>query len=250
MFKWFVDLFFDVEEEIIEEHPEKPISTQKMKSIKPIVKNVDTTLKSVDRPKSTEVIEIIKEEKKSIFINDVVSKRVDIPALNKIPEINKPEINKKDYTFTPIISPIFGIDDKYQPQKTIQSDIRPLAPNTSALGTVISPIYGSIINDNRPLVIKGQLIEKDIINLSLAEMLSDIDAEKCDKIEDSVWENGNEIIDDPDNRQVAMEETNKKVETQVSVEKYGVNNDNESDLLIEEKRFEIEKQPSLFDYME
>ena len=244
MFKWFVDLFFDVEEEIIEEHPEKPSSNQNTKSIKPVVKEVDNTFESVTKPKP-EVVEIFKEEKKSIFIDDVVQKRVDIPVLNKVTEINK-----KDYTFTPIISPIFGIDDKYQPRKASQDEVRPLMPNTSALGTVISPIYGSAINEHKPIIFKGQLTDEDIIDISLAEMLSDQFTGTIDKVESSAWENDIDPIDDHDLSQVNNKEFTSEIETHGNVAEYITSNDDESDLLVEEKRFEIEKQPSLFDYME
>jgi len=243
MFKWFVDLFFDVEEEIIEEHPEKPSVNQNTKSIKPVGKEVNNTLERVTKPKP-EVVPIVKEEKKSIFIDDVIQKRVDIPVLNKVNETIK-----KDYTFTPIISPIFGIDDKYQPHKASQDEVRPLTPNTSALGTVISPIYGSAINEQKPLSFKGQLSEEDIIDISLAEMLSDQSTETITPVENSAWENVTDVLDDQVLTQINNEKPSMETESGNDVIENIINND-ESALLLEEKQFEIEKQPSLFDYME
>ncbi|MEA5017786.1 MAG: hypothetical protein VB009_03595 [Erysipelotrichaceae bacterium] len=259
MLRWFIDLFFDVEEEIIEEHKEeeveKPVAEELSKKvlIEPEKLNVKSEVKKEDSI-SDQDISIKKEEKKRIFIDDVKATK------NEQPSIEYVGYEDKDYQFTPIISPMFGVDEKHQPKKTEYKPSVNAIKNTSAIGTIISPIYGLDIQSkiSKVSVIDDQQIP--IVNIDLAEMIKDDFDEGISEIDDqAITENLynkdqeiiNEVIETISNSEIKTktipeEEVSSKTKDETAQQ------DKKSVLhksdLSEEEKFEVDNQPSLFDF--
>lgn len=250
MLKWFVDLFFEVEEEIIEEHQEKQIEKPvarpvKEVAIKPTVQEVE-----VNQPKQVEVIakeeNVKKEEKKSIFINDVATTRHDTVLLEK-----PKEDNNDSYEFTPIISPIFGVDEKHQPKKAQKPIKKPFVESSSAIGTIISPIYGLEIQRSQFSSSYNLADEDPKINIDLEDMIEtsfnedEVVQEESSEIEKEIL-----VEDNEEDESVAITEDDVVLEIEDN-EEY-TNNSKQSSInteVSEEEKFMEDQQPNLFDYM-
>lgn len=252
MLRWFIDLFFDVEEEIIEEHKEeeveKPVTEELSKKvlIEPENLNVKSETKKEDNLPDQDV-SIKKEEKKRIFIDDVKVTR------NEQPSIEYMEYEDKDYQFTPIISPMFGVDEKHQPKKTEYKPSVNTIKNTSAIGTIISPIYGLDIQSkiSKVSVIDDQQIP--IVNIDLAEMIKDdfddqVINENLVNIDQEI---NNEAIETISYSEIKtktvleVEVNNKTIDETLQQDKKNVLHKSD---LSEEEKFEVDNQPSLFDF--
>lgn len=252
MLKWFVDLFFEVEEEIIEEHQEKQIEKPVVRPVKEVA--IKPTAQAIEDnpPKQIEVIakedNIKKEDKKSIFINDVATTRHDTVLLEK-----PKEDNNDAYEFTPIISPIFGVDEKHQPKKAQKPIKKPFVESSSAIGTIISPIYGLEIQRS-PFSSSYNLTDEDPkINIDLQEMIevsfdeNDIINEESSEIAENNFEEETEELEDVS---VDITEDDVVLEIEDNEDLGIVSKPTNIDLEVsEEEKFMEEQQPNLFDYM-
>jgi len=153
--KKITELFVETEETVIEETPvpvkEEIIVEEKIPSEKKI--DVIET-ETVTEEKS-------KENKKSIFIHDVVPTKKVTEESNEMPV----------YEMKTIISPIFGIDEKSQITKPKPVVTRSVIHNSSALGTILSPIYGLDIGNQTPIVHANYVDEDEITNIPLDDMI-------------------------------------------------------------------------------
>ncbi|MEA5026254.1 hypothetical protein SDC9_116902 [bioreactor metagenome] len=230
MLKWFMDLFFDVEEEVIEEHHEN--ETPVKETSRPI-KRIDID-KPVEKNKPAPMEAIVaKEEKRSIFIDDVAPKRQDIPTLSK------PSVKENNYDFTPIISPMFGVDEKHQPQRAPVPEIKPEVKNNSALGTIISPIYGMELRTQTSVAGKMTSLDEPVVNIDLKDMLDTAFAGEAPEQDLTKVYSPQTVDYEPDPDTVIKKPT--AAAESLFDQTLPVN---------EEDIFEEEKQPSLFDYLE
>lgn len=170
VFKKLVGFLFEEEEEIEDEGELEEISfrepTMKRKQVrmeeaselkhastyeKPRVETVvkkpivqPTPVETVPEKKFT-TIEISEEQPKK---NAVRSTRA--MQSNRAVKRNEP-LKQQEYTFTPVISPIFGMDETSEPKhaKKNQENVPQIrktisiAPKKNPLGTVLSPMYGA-----------------------------------------------------------------------------------------------------------
>ncbi len=246
MLKWFVDLFFEVEEEIIEKKKKKQTEKPVVRPVKEVAVKPITQAVEVNQPKQVEVIadeeNTKKEEKKSIFINDVATKRHDTVLLEK-----PKEDNNDSYEFTPIISPIFGVDEKHQPKKAQKPIKKAFVESSSAIGTIISPIYGLEIQRSQFSSSYNLTDEDPKINIDLEDMI-EISIDE-DMIEHEVSSAIEEENDDED-IQVAITEDDVVLEIEDNEDLDIVSKPTNIDIEVsEEEKFMEEQQPNLFDYM-
>ncbi|MDD2591677.1 MAG: hypothetical protein PHG99_03110 [Erysipelotrichaceae bacterium] len=257
MLKWFVDLFFETEEVIVEEHDEKiqpkpttPKDSQSMLDKTSSVKQESKPTESEEKVEGIIIKEPTKEEKRSIFINESTDSETNKDEIIK--EIIKEEFKvfDDDYQFTPIISPIFGVDEKHQPQKAKKTTIKPIIDNTSAIGTIISPIYGLEIQRSPFFIRSKELTTNDPdINIDLQQMvieegsttsMTEMNLESDDQEEMETFIEESEVIDHG-------EQTN--IDLGVNDKNEIKNSKNEKKDVSEEEKFLEDQQPSLFDYL-
>jgi hypothetical protein len=180
MLKKLRSLLFDVE--IVEEEPEE-------KDLNIPVFKKEETISELDKPK-TEVV-----DNGLIFI-DVEPKEIN-PVVGK-------ESNPSDvYEFKPVISPMFGVDERsvQNLRPTLAPNIESTTRRNSLLKTVISPIYGDIEERHEvvmePMEKAEPKVEVIAENMSLNELIHDqdeinpIDIENNQKSEEEAVEQFN-----------------------------------------------------------
>lgn len=169
VFKKLVGFLFEEEEEIEDEGELEEISfhekaakrnqtrmeeARELKHAPTVEKaRVETVEKSVSaapvepevKEKKFTTIEISEEQPKAATIR---SNR----SMQKTRSTKRSEpLKQPEFTFTPVISPIFGMDETTEPKhaKKMQENVPPLrntisvAPKKNPLGTVLSPMYGA-----------------------------------------------------------------------------------------------------------
>ncbi len=215
MWKKLTDLLFEEDDVMDEEEIEETVVKKPVKQSKTIKKTETVVEKPiVSETKVVETVvkeEIVEEKPKSlgIVIDELQEiKPVEQKTVEKIkprvvdtnrptnlvkptqrPRVipsNKPE-GKYNYEFTPVISPIFGINEKDVDAVIPTNPNKKKTITDSRIGTVISPMYG-IDRDNEPDSIFGKVspkvntvsekeAEEELVNFSLDDILAKRDNE-------------------------------------------------------------------------
>lgn len=157
--KKFMDLLFEEEEVIEEETIEEPVIIKKPKPVKKTDEKIavetpkvvrQTTKQNIQPPKNMEdILADIKPETHKISMDiDDLSGVIDKKIPAKVQRKPKPK-NLDTYDFTPVISPIFGVDEQdkklVMPTKPTKK-VRPKDQNG-----VISPIFGYDLSETEDL---------------------------------------------------------------------------------------------------
>lgn len=153
-----VGLFFEENDAVMVDDELEDISfaDEVVVSKKPSVKakeeyNKQEEHKSVDvNVHKQSFVEPLKETPSTNFINvDVVEEKTNIKKEVPTRTTKRPvttsviKEEKKDYEFSPVISPIFGSKEDDEKHKgTTKSQVRPQKKHVNPLGTVISPYFG------------------------------------------------------------------------------------------------------------
>ena len=215
MWKKLTDLLFEEDDVIDEEEFEETVVKKSVKQSKP-VKKTETIIEKpvVTETKVVEPVvkeEVVEEKPKplGIVIDELQAVK---PIEQSIPEQAKPRIvetkrptnlskpiqrprvipnnkqeGKYNYEFTPVISPIFGINEKDVDAVIPTNPNKKKTITDSKIGTVISPMYG-IDRDNEPDSIFGKVspkvntvsekeAEDELVNFSLDDILAKRDSE-------------------------------------------------------------------------
>lgn len=180
----------------VEETAQIPVQPEPVSEIPPV-----PTTPVEPEPVKTSSVFLDNEPKKSTMINldDEDSKPVEKkPAIK--PEVKREEVKpSKEYRFNPVISPIFGIDEKdMDAVKTTTSKLteKEKAKFEKNVTPILSPMYGiavekpvkpaikveepvavAAVKKNEPVTIPSPTVEDEIPEFSLDDILSTRDQE-------------------------------------------------------------------------
>ena len=180
----------------VEETAQIPVQPEPVSEIPPV-----PTTPVEPEPVKTSSVFLDNEPKKSTMINldDEDSKPVEKkPAIK--PEVKREEVKpSKEYRFNPVISPIFGIDEKdMDAVKTTTSKLteKEKAKFEKNVTPILSPMYGiaiekpvkpvvkveesvvtATVKKNEPVTIPSPTVEDEIPEFSLDDILSTRDQE-------------------------------------------------------------------------
>ena len=180
----------------VEETAQIPVQPEPVSEIPPV-----PTTPVETEPVKTSSVFLDNEPKKSTMINldDEDSKPVEKkPAIK--PEVKREEVKpSKEYRFNPVISPIFGIDEKdMDAVKTTTSKLteKEKAKFEKNVTPILSPMYGiavekpvkpaikveepvavAAVKKNEPVTIPSPTVEDEIPEFSLDDILSTRDQE-------------------------------------------------------------------------
>lgn len=213
VFKKIVGFLFEEEEEILEEGEIEPIEFQEEIPVhKPRVQMEETVPKPLSRPMKEQVVEPVipvveKKQFTSIELTPPQPKEVkERPQRVAVQRSAKSRVEpapiKQEFEFTPVISPIFGADEKTVKMKKKSPSI-PKERSTmtspskkNPLGTIISPIYGATELDEfkveaeerlhveeealaklpekieEPKILAGEDDDHDIVSVPLEDLLA------------------------------------------------------------------------------
>ncbi|HAO60900.1 MAG TPA: hypothetical protein DCQ90_02910 [Erysipelotrichaceae bacterium] len=185
MWKKLASLFFEEEEEVVEEE----IKETKTVELPPLAVNVEKKSVRIDLETTTKPYEAVKSETTGevpvIKETPKTATRIDLSPEPQIKQRRSVNENNVVYEFQPVISPIFGVSEKDKKTVVVQN-VAPQQPiRHSSLQTIISPIYGVAKKDEK----HEQVLEPEFIvapsnptieikNLSLDELLHEETVEK------------------------------------------------------------------------
>ena len=180
----------------VEETAQIPVQPEPVSEIPPV-----PTTPVEPEPVKTSSVFLDNEPKKSTMINldDEDSKPVEKKPAVK-PEVKREEVKpSKEYRFNPVISPIFGIDEKdMDAVKTTTSKLteKEKAKFEKNVTPILSPMYGitvkkpvkpvvkveesvvtATVKKNEPVTIPSPTVEDEIPEFSLDDILSTRDQE-------------------------------------------------------------------------
>lgn len=180
----------------VEETAQIPVQPEPVSEIPPV-----PTTPVEPEPVKTSSVFLDNEPKKSTMINldDEDSKPVEKKPAVK-PEVKREEVKpSKEYRFNPVISPIFGIDEKdMDAVKTTTSKLteKEKAKFEKNVTPILSPMYGiavekpvkpaikveepvavAAVKKNEPVTIPSPAVEDEIPEFSLDDILSTRDQE-------------------------------------------------------------------------
>lgn len=180
----------------VEETAQIPVQPEPVSEIPPV-----PTTPVEPEPVKTSSVFLDNEPKKSTMINldDEDSKPVEKKPAVK-PEVKREEVKpSKEYRFNPVISPIFGIDEKdMDAVKTTTSKLteKEKAKFEKNVTPILSPMYGiavekpvkpaikveepvavAAVKKNEPVTIPSPTVEDEIPEFSLDDILSTRDQE-------------------------------------------------------------------------
>ena len=180
----------------VEETAQIPVQPEPVSEIPPV-----PTTPVEPEPVKTSSVFLDNEPKKSTMINldDEDSKPVEKKPAVK-PEVKREEVKpSKEYRFNPVISPIFGIDEKdMDAVKTTTSKLteKEKAKFEKNVTPILSPMYGNTVKKpvkpvvkveesvvtatvkkNEPVTIPSPTVEDEIPEFSLDDILSTRDQE-------------------------------------------------------------------------
>ena len=180
----------------VEETAQIPVQPEPVSEIPPV-----PTTPVEPEPVKTSSVFLDNEPKKSTMINldDEDSKPVEKKPAVK-PEVKREEVKpSKEYRFNPVISPIFGIDEKdLDAVKTTTSKLteKEKAKFEKNVTPILSPMYGiavekpvkpaikveepvavAAVKKNEPVTIPSPTVEDEIPEFSLDDILSTRDQE-------------------------------------------------------------------------
>ena len=180
----------------VEETAQIPVQPEPVSEIPPV-----PTVPVEPEPAKTSSVFLDNEPKKSTMINldDEDSKPVEKKPAVK-PEVKREEVKpSKEYRFNPVISPIFGIDEKdMDAVKTTTSKLteKEKAKFEKNVTPILSPMYGitvkkpvkpvvkveesvvtATVKKNEPVTIPSPTVEDEIPEFSLDDILSTRDQE-------------------------------------------------------------------------
>ena len=180
----------------VEETAQIPVQPEPVSEIPPV-----PTTPVEPEPAKTSSVFLDNEPKKSTMINldDEDSKPVEKKPAVK-PEVKREEVKpSKEYRFNPVISPIFGIDEKdMDAVKTTTSKLteKEKAKFEKNVTPILSPMYGitvekpvkpvvkveesvvtATVKKNEPVTIPSPTVEDEIPEFSLDDILSTRDQE-------------------------------------------------------------------------
>lgn len=142
MLRKLASLFFEDEEEIVEEEEIEAKGPQ----LPPIAKTVEKKAPRVELESEVKVFELPKLPPVSEPPLKAAT-RIDIGPETVQRQKRSVGENKVVYEFSPVISPIFGISEKDKQSVVIQNPAPPQPTKHSPLQTIISPIYGVMKNN-------------------------------------------------------------------------------------------------------
>ncbi|MEG0076328.1 hypothetical protein [Anaerorhabdus sp.] len=178
------------EEKKVVQQPKKQVQpqpqqtqTRVVQQAKPLLSTESVDGLNIPNPHTKVVVEEPKPESKKISMN--IDDLVEVKQVVKHQEVQTQVTKKKQmpmgYEFTPVISPIFGVDEKDA------EAVIPTAPKKkigdSHIGTIISPMYGvdktaepdatklETSKSSKPTETEMKA-EKDVINLTLDDILA------------------------------------------------------------------------------
>ena len=180
----------------VEETAQIPVQPEPVSEIPPV-----PTIPVEPAPVKTSSVFLDNEPKKSTMINldDEDSKPVEKKPVAK-PEVKREEVKpSKEYRFNPVISPIFGIDEKdMDAVKTTTSKLteKEKAKFEKNVTPILSPMYGiavekpvkpavkveepvvtAAVKKSEPVTIPSPTVEDEIPEFSLDDILSTRDQE-------------------------------------------------------------------------
>lgn len=223
VFKKLVGYLFEEEEDIIEEGELEPVQLREEEEIKPRVQTqrpqemkktqVKDNVRVEEAAQPTPVIEDLPPQEERHFTTIEIT-----PAEEKAPEVERPqrihaqrakpvreEPVKKEFEFTPVISPIFGADEtkakhlKKTPSVPQHRSTLTSPSKKNPLGTIISPIYGAteleefeeeareriekvqaaaepIFTESEPIAFEVDDEDSDVISVPLEDLLASEEA--------------------------------------------------------------------------
>lgn len=184
LWRKIVNVFVETEEEVIEEQPKAEPVVRESVRVKP--ETVKEAVKKEPVKQESVKTEPVKEEKKSIFINEKKPSATTSTTASPKETTVKPEVKKvvngtavpqtttkNGYEFRPVISPMFGVNETEVITKPVTNIQTSPVHNSSVLGTIVSPIYGLAQKEDIPEVIKEEVQEEDIQNFSLDDLVEE-----------------------------------------------------------------------------
>jgi len=177
-FKKFTNfLFIDEEEnEVIEETEAElePIENETNDYVTKSIKIDDTSEKPIEKLKEFDVIknsklsDIVPSADEIEVKKTIKNKHLSIDEVKDKPRTNR-IIEKKTYKYesSPIISPIFGMSDQGESKVVVatkpeldnlvvKTSVKVSTSNKSRLDTIISPIYGTNIKYEKPILVNQE----------------------------------------------------------------------------------------------
>ena len=155
-------LFEEQEDEIIEDDEIQPVT----------MKSSAVETKREDSPKAEEVVkveeEIVEKPKEPVskFVditdNDPIEEKKEVVKETKVEPVKK-EV-KKEYEFTPVISPMFGVTEE-EIKASKKANVKPVATHhmkkkNNPIGTILSPFYG--LSEESPFETPEKKVNNDI----------------------------------------------------------------------------------------
>ena len=184
-------LFEEQEDEIVEDDEIQPLT----------MKNSEVELEQEERLKKEEQVVVEKvveqpQEPVSKFVditdNDPIEEKKEVVKEVKPQEPVKKEV-KKEYEFTPVISPMFGVSEE-EIKASKKASVKPVSTHhmtkkNNPLGTILSPFYGlseespfeqaskpvKKEEEKKEVIKKEEVVEKEVyIEPSVAEVKEDV----------------------------------------------------------------------------
>lgn len=174
------------EEKKVVQQPKRQVQPQAQQVVqqpKPLLSSESVDGLNIPNPHARVLVEEPKPESKkiSMTIDDLVEVKPVVKQHEAPTQVSKKKQMQTGYEFTPVISPIFGVDEKDA------EAVIPTAPKKkigdSRIGTIISPMYG-VDKTAEPDTTKLETskthkateteikAERDVINLTLDDILA------------------------------------------------------------------------------
>lgn len=238
MFKNILKFLFEEEEEDLIEEPLEEVSLsspvfEKKEEKKPMKQ------KPAAKPVKEEPVKVKRPVSKPQPVKDSVRTEADMKPKKRFIDLDEPQQHtsrtvssnpsrmdtKRDYEFSPVISPIFGTKEDIRERAAMDHESTVVrVKKKNPLGTIISPMYGATeleemedqakeklaehaalkqnAEETKEILIKEEPSHKDVLNMPLEDLLADEDEDDSDDVMQFSLFGGEEAIKASDEEHV------------------------------------------------